>query len=359
MDKERLTSHIETLEGEYLKTAAEFSLHTLSKYTFGNQVIEFVTGRERLEDSRLNAELAGLFFENPLIVGAGWDKKGWAVDGLYSLGFAGVEIGSVLLHPQYGNSRPRLWYKDGVGLNRMGFNSPGALGVAHNLAQQERKGLTGINISRNKLSAEDHAPEDFAAVADILYPYADYFVINFMSPNTPGLRDSMMRLLRDSIRAVDGAQKDKIKKPIFIKTAVDMSDQDILGTIQIALDEGAAGIIDTNTTMDEFTKQKYNWGREAGGISGNDSEYRMKATARMKFITKESRGTGLARIGVGAISDSASAIERLQSGAQALQVVTGIRQNKARTAQNINHGILAYMEKEGINSIEEMVGIAV
>jgi dihydroorotate dehydrogenase len=358
MDSLRIREHWETLEGEHLKTATEFGLHALSKYSFGQRVLELARGGERIEDSRLRVEVAGLSFENPVMVGAGWDKKGWAVDGLYELGFSGAEVGSVLLHPQHGNLRPRLWYTQGVGLNRMGFNSAGALGVAENLSRQDRKGITGINISRNKLSAENHSPEDFAAVADILYDYADYFVINFMSPNTPGLRASMMRLLGDSIDAVSEAQEGKVKRPIFIKTAVDMSEQDILDTIQIATDKKAAGIIDTNTTVEEAIKEHYGWEGELGGVSGNDVEYRVKAVERMKFITKESRGTGLVRVGVGAISNSASAIERIQSGAQLVQVVTGIRQNKAKAAQNINRGILAYMEKEGFKDINDMVGVA-
>jgi dihydroorotate dehydrogenase len=358
MNKEKLQMGWETLEGEHLKMLTELGLHGLSKHRFGEHIFELARGGERIEDPRLNVEMAGLHFENPVMVGAGWDKKGWAADGLYALGFAGVEIGSVLLHPQAGNARPRLWYKDGVALNRMGFNSPGALGVAENLSRQECSGVVGINISRNKLSAENHSPEDFAAVADILYPYADYFVINFMSPNTPGLRDSMMRLLKDSIQAVNGAQEGKNKKPIFIKTAVDMKEQDIIDTIQIAVDEKAAGIVDTNTTIEEPIKQKYGWAGEMGGISGNDQAYRDKANERMKFITRESRGTGLARIGGGAISDSASAIERIQSGAQEIQVVTGIRHNKGKTAQNINRGILNYMDREGFSNASEMVGVA-
>jgi dihydroorotate dehydrogenase len=358
MNKEQMAARWETLEGEDFKYLAELGLHSLSKYSFGQHVFELARGGERVVDPRLNVELGGLSFENPVMAGAGWDKKGWAVDGLYELGFSGAEVGSVLLHPQAGNPKPRLFYENGVGLNRMGFNSPGAIGVAKHLSQQERKGVIGVNISRNKLSAENHSPEDFAAVADILYPYADYFVINFMSPNTPGLRDSMMRLLGDSIDAVANAQEGRDEKLIFIKTAVDMSKKDIVDTIQIAVDKKAAGILDSNTSMDESIKQKYGWGGEMGGISGNDPAYRAKANERMKFITSESEGTGLIRIGCGGISNSASAIERIQAGAQLVQVVTGIRQNKGKTAQNINRGILNYMDRSGIKSLEEIVGIA-
>jgi dihydroorotate dehydrogenase len=360
MSRERLEAQWETLEGEYLKTAAEFALHGLSKNEIGRYILGLTRRSERVEDTRLHVDLAGLHFENPVTVGAGWDKKGWAVDGLYELGFSGAEVGSVLLHPQYGNPRPRLWYESGVGLNRMGFNSPGAVGVANNLARQERKGVIGINISRNKLSNESHTAEDFAEVSKLLYEYADYFVINFQSPNTPGLRDSMMRQLRDSIIAVDEAQASLGPiKPIIIKTSVDMSAKDIEDTIQIAVDEGAAGIEDSNTTSDDEIKTLYGWQGEAGGLSGNDPEYRRRATERMKFITKLTKGTGLVRIGVGGISDSQSAIERIQAGAQIVQVVTDIRRHKAKTAININNGILHKMDELGVKSVSELDGTGI
>lgn len=184
-----LDPFVETLEGEHLKTLAEFGLHSLAKYQFGEYGFRLLRGGERIEDPSLHVDVAGLDFENPVMVGAGWDKRGWAVDGLYKLGFAGTEVGSVLVHPQKGNSKPRLFYQYGAGLNRLGFNSKGEDVVAEYLDDQLLPGRVGISLGKNKLTPDEYAPWAHAAVADRLYDYADYFVINVASPNTPGLRN--------------------------------------------------------------------------------------------------------------------------------------------------------------------------
>ncbi len=359
MNKEELQARRETIEGEQLKFAAEFSLHSLSRYQFGNRLLELAQGGERIEDPRLRTEVGGLELENPLLVGAGWDKKGWAVDGLYALGFAGTEVGSVLVHPQSGNPRPRLWYKHGAGLNRLGFNSSGMEAVAGYLDTQNRPGIVGISIGKNKLTPDSQAPWAHAAVAERLYDYADYFVINVASPNTPGLRNLLNpKPLTDIVMAVNEVLENKGKKPLFIKTTVDLALEDLDSVIGVCLDNAVTGIIDSNTTIDEELKRLYGWQGQAGGVSGNVSEFRRRANDRMKHITRATRGTSLQRIGVGAINDSESAIERLQSGAQALQIVTGIRQRKGKIAHDINRGILDHMYQNHLSSIEELVGQA-
>lgn len=349
---------IETAEGEHLKSLAEFGLHSLSKFQFNEQVFEFIRGGERVEDERLKTTVAGLELENPLLVGAGWDKKGWAVDGLYALGFAGTEVGSVLVHPQKGNPRPRLFYKNGVGLNRLGFNSKGMEAVAAHLDTQTRPGITGISLGKNKLTPDNQAPWAHAAVADRLYDYADYFVINVASPNTPGLRNLLdPKPLTDIIHATQEVLLNRGQKPLFIKTTVDLAVADLDNILQICVDEGV-GIIDTNTTIESYTKSIYGWDDQMGGVSGDDAGFRSKANERMRYITRATHGTDVARIGVGGINDASSALERIKSGAQALQVVTGIRQKKGRIAHDINLGILKQMEDDGVKSIEEYVGVA-
>lgn len=355
MGKERLVKTWEILEGERLKQAAELALHSLSRIEMGQRLFDLARGGERIEDNRLNVVVGGLELENPVLVGAGWDKKGWAVDGLYSLGFAGTEVGSVLAHPQKGNPRPRLWYKDGAGLNRLGFNSPGMEAVADYLDNQLCPGITGISIGKNKLTPDSQAPPAHAAVAERLHAYADYFVINVASPNTPGLRNLLQpKPLTDIVQAVQQVLKDKGDKPLFIKTTVDLAIEDLDAVLQLCIDNGVTGIIDSNTTVDNELKALYGWQGEAGGISGNVSAFRLKANERMRHITKQTRGTGLQRIGVGAINDASSAIERIESGAQAIQVVTGIRQRKGRIARDINLGLLDYMEKNGLSSLQEI-----
>lgn len=296
------------------------------------------------------------------MVGAGWDKKGRAVDGLYALGFAGVEVGSVLVHPQKGNPRPRLWIDEptkSVGLNRLGFNSSGMEEVAGNLSEQQRPGVTGISLGKNKLTPDEQAPWAHAAVAERLHGFADYFVINVASPNTPGLRNLLNpEPLTNIIRAVRLVLEKKGVKPLFVKTTVDLALADLDNVLGVCVNEQVDGVIDTNTTTQEDIKAKYGWQGQMGGVSGNDPDYRRKATERMRHITCETRGTGLERIGVGAINDAASAIERMEAGAQVVQVVTAIRQHKGCVASDINRGLLKRVERDGLTSINELVGAA-
>jgi dihydroorotate dehydrogenase len=353
-----LRPFIETLEGEHLKTAAEFALHSLAKWQHNAALFNMIRGGERIEDERLRVSVADLDFENPLMVGAGWDKRGWAVDGLYELGFAGTEVGSVLVHPQKGNPRPRLFYTNGVGLNRLGFNSKGEEVVGEYLDEQKRPGVTGISLGKNKLVPDSQAPWAHAAVADHLHKYADYFVINVASPNTPGLRKLLdTEPLTDIVQAVKEILGKRGNKPLFIKTTVDLDLENLDRVLNVCVDEGL-GVIDTNTTVDEAVKGDYGWTDQMGGVSGANPKYRQKATERMKYITRQTRGTGVARIGVGAIHDTDTAIERLQAGAQAIQTVTGIRLRKGKIARDINMGILNRMEKDGVKNVEEYVGIA-
>jgi dihydroorotate dehydrogenase len=349
----------ETLESEHLKTAAELALHGLAKYAIADPMFRLGRGGERVEDPRLHTTVAGIDFENPVEVGAGWDKKGRAVDGLYKLGFAGTEVGTVLVFGQYGNQRPRMWYKDGAGLNRLGFNAVGVEPVAANLDTQERPGVVGISLGKNKQLPDKYAPWAHAAVAERLHAYGDYFVINVASPNTPGLRNLLNpEPLTDIIQAVNEVLRDKGEKPLFVKTTVDLALDDLDNVIKVCLENGVSGIIDTNTTIDDQLKAAYGWQGQAGGLSGDNVEFRRRATERMRHITRETRGTGLQRIGVGAINSAGTAIERMEAGAQVIQVVTGIRQRKGRIAREINLGILNHLEREGMQNVADVVAVA-
>lgn len=344
----------ETFEGEYLKAAAEFALHSGAKFRYNEAAFRLIRGGERIEDPRLNTTVAGLVFENPLMVGAGWDKKGWDVDGLYKLGFAGTEVGSVLVHPQKGNARPRLWYQQGAGYNRLGFNSKGQEAVAEYLEHQRRPGIVGISLGKNKLSPDEQAPWAHAAVAERLHKFANYFVINVASPNTPGLRGL---LKKDKLTDIVLTVKEVVgTKPLFIKTTVDLAIEDLDDVLDICL-ANDVGIIDTNTTIDEEIKRQYGWSG-IGGVSGANEAFRQKATERMKYITRATRGSGLSRIGVGGINSVESALERIKAGAQVVQVVTSIREHKGRIAHDINQRLLEQMEHDGVHNIEEYVGLA-
>ena len=181
---------IETLRGEVLKNAMEIALHGLSRFRLGERVIEtYAFGRSgRIEDPALHTAVGGIDFENPIMVGAGWDKKGRAIRGLYNLGFSGVEVGTVPLNGQPGNKKPRMWTMGkhhGVGLNRLGFNSLGSEKVDTNLEDQVPFPCPiGVNIGKNKDTSDEESAEAHAEVVRRLYRHADYLVFNPSSPNT-------------------------------------------------------------------------------------------------------------------------------------------------------------------------------
>ena len=194
------------------------------------------------------------------MVGAGWDKKGRAVDGLIYLGFGGVEVGTVPVFAQAGNPKPRmeLDWRYGVGRTALGFNAPGEETVNTYLEGQHKQGIIGINVGKNKLLPDEHAPWAHAQVIETLFDHGDYFVINVSSPNTPGLRDFLSpekeENLRQIIRSCREAAKDK---PLFLKLTVDLDIQDVYRLLQLCAEERVDGIVDTNTTVDQKLKAKY------------------------------------------------------------------------------------------------------
>ena len=348
-------------ESEGFKTGVEAGLHYLAKNQAGRLALDLVRGGPRLEDPRLNVSFADLSMENPVMVGAGWDKKGKAIDALLYLGFGGVEVGTVPLFGQPGNPQPRMEmdWRYGVARNALGFNATGEEAVEANLRTQARNGLVGINVGLNKLMWPEMAPRAHAEVIERLYGYGDYFVINVSSPNTPGLRDFLSPEKEENLRQIIRAcRMAASQKPLFLKTTIDLDIQDVYRLIQLCAEEGVDGIIDTNTTTDPELKAKYGWGNKPGGLSGADPEYQARADRRMYKISSYmlKHEIDMARIGVGGISDGPSAIRRLANGAQAVQMVTGIASTRLRGAEQIKEGILKHLDKQGYRNVSELVG---
>jgi len=296
------------------------------------------------------------------MIGPGYDKQGRLTDALYFLNFAGVEVGTVPLFAQSGNPKPRMFSsgRDGVALNRFGFNSLGTEKVALNLARLERPGVIGINVGKNKLVPDEYTPWAYAAAIEQLYEFGDYFVICLSSPNTPGLRKLLgppylPQIIRESVQTLQRLGP----KPLFVKTVVDLSLRDLDRVLDICAAEKASGIIDTNTTISPGLKTKYGWGDEAGGFSGRDPAYIKLANERMRHITRITKNTGLARIGVGGIHNTRSAIDRLEAGAQALQIVTAFWPMRPSLGRRINKELLDYINSSGARNVEDIVGSAV
>ena len=308
------------------------------------------SGGARVRDKRLATAVAGVPFENPLIVGAGWDKTGRALRALYSLGFAGVEVGSVVERPQRGNPRPRQFMvTPEVCLNSLGLNSPGMDAVLENLRRYGRLDMpVGVNLGINSDVSHDDAPRAYAAVARKFRSDAAYFAINVSSPNTPGLRKlqdggrlgEIIRAVRESLGDSSG-----VERPLFVKISPDLSLGAIDDLLGVVVDSGISGVIATNTSDNRSLKAKYGakWEGLPGGISGNDLEYRELSTSIISHVYSTAGGE-LEIIGVGGVSDTASALEKLRAGAKALQVVTGLRGEGLSVANSINRGLIRFMD---------------
>ncbi|MBI4228661.1 MAG: quinone-dependent dihydroorotate dehydrogenase, partial [Deltaproteobacteria bacterium] len=333
------------------------------KFSITVALLEKLTYKaRRFSDERLHVQIGGIQFENPLIVGAGWDKAGRAVRALWQLGFAAVEVGSVLEYPQPGNPKPRQFMlSPGVALNWLGFNSPGMDVVARNLDNYKDSGIPiGISIGINRDVDVEDSPRAHAVVAKELYNHASYFVINISSPNTPGLRELQVKGSLTAIVQTVNHEISEIgeRKPLFIKIAPELNEKDVDDIIAVVIDNGLTGIIAANTADVPELKAKYGerWRNVNGGISGDDEDYRRMTTEKIAYIYKQA-GDILEIIGVGGIKDSDTALEKIRAGAKALQIVTGIRGEGPTLPGRINRGLVDYMEKEGIKSLDEIVGI--
>src|SRR5579859_109288 len=351
------------LDSEMWHTRAREALHLTESTPLTLKLLELFTDQQRrFADARLRVLLGGIELENPVLVGAGWDKAGRAVKALYTLGFAGVEVGTVVLHAQAGNPRPRQFMlAPGVTLNQLGFNSPGMEAVAHYLERYKGSAIPiGIKIGKNREIAAEDAPQAHAIVAERLYDFPAYFAINVSSPNTPGLRALQdKKPLTDIVQAVNQTMESRGgRKPLFVKIAPELSPAAIDDVIEVVLDNGLTGIIASNTTVSPDIKATYGerWRNEAGGVSGDDVDYRSMATLQIAHIYRQTRGS-IDIIGVGGVKDAQTALEKITAGAKAVQVVTAIRGEGTAVAGRINRGIVDFMEKEGVRGVQELVGV--
>lgn len=363
MYKEIIQPILNKCDSETFHDLARESIHLAEISPLTLKILEFFADKHRrFEDSRLKTSLGGLELDNPLIVGAGWDKKGRAVLGLWHLGFASVEVGSVLEYGQPGNPQPRLFMvSSGVAINWLGFNSPGMDIVAKNLDRYKDSNIPiGISLGLNKEVEHKDAPRAYATVAKRMYEYAGYFAINVSSPNTPGLRklqdkDYIIQLIEAVHNTMDESGD---RKPLFVKIAPDLTYQAIDELLQVCIDHGVTGIIASNTSNNSDLKGKYGarWKNSPGGLSGDDEDYKRITTQIISHIYKQA-GDKLDIIGVGGINNAESALEKIRAGAKALQLVTAIRGEGTAVAGKINRGIVEYLDREGFSSISEIVGI--
>jgi len=273
----------------------------------------------------------GLEFPNTVGLAAGFDKDGTGWPAAAALGFGHVEIGTVTLHAQPGNPRPRAFRfpAEGAVINRMGFNNAGAAALAVRLAGLPGPGRRliplGINLGKSKVTPLDQAGEDYLGSFRLLADHADYLAVNVSSPNTPGLRElqdaAWLRPLLAALVAENTARTaaGKPRRPLLLKIAPDLSFPQIDAVLGVITDLGLDGIIATNTTL--ARPGPFATVTEAGGLSGRP--LRRRATEIINYIARATGGR-LPIIGAGGIMDEESAGEKLDAGATLVQLYTGL-----------------------------------
>lgn len=277
---------------------------------------------------RLEQELFGLKFPNPVGLAAGFDKDGKYIRPMSKLGFGFIEIGTVTPKPQVGNPKPRMFRlsKDQGLINRMGFNNEGVDALVSRLKNFDKKGLIiGGNIGKNKDTPNEKAVEDYKICFEKLHPYVDYFVVNVSSPNTPNLRALQERgpLTEILTTLVTLNNSKKKQRPILLKIAPDLGDEQIEEIIEVIEETKLNGIIATNTTISRDNLHESKDAIEAignGGLSG--APLTKRATEVIRHIATKSKGT-IPIIGVGGINSPQDAIDKINAGASLVQIYTG------------------------------------
>jgi dihydroorotate dehydrogenase len=345
-----LRSFLFLFDPEWVHYFSMNSLRFLCSIPFIKKIIRH---QFSVTDQRLHRNFLGIHFNNPVGLGAGFDKNAKYLDELEALGFGAVEIGTVTPLPQAGNDKPRLFRlpKDKALINRMGFNNDGVQIIAQRLKEwKERSAINGQtieysrliiggNIGKNKLTPNEEAWKDYEICFTALHPYVDYFVVNVSSPNTPGLRElqekeSLRKILTklQSLNSpiVNGQSFPKEPgspkfptKPILLKIAPDLTREQIDDVIDLALEIKLDGLVACNTTISRqglATGQQQVEQMGAGGVSGLPVKNR--STELVRYIHEKTKGQ-LPIIASGGIFTGYDAAEKLEAGASLVQVWTG------------------------------------
>ena len=292
-----------------------------------------------VNDKRLETEVFGLKFKNPVGLAAGFDKDAKLYNELSNFGFGFIEIGTLTPVGQEGNPKKRLFRlkKDSAIINRMGFNNGGVKEAVVRLRNNKHV-LIGGNIGKNKLTANENAAQDYEICFEALYDYVDYFVVNVSSPNTPNLRELQdkkpLTMLLMSLQ--NSNLKKQIPKPILLKIAPDLTDSQLLDIIEIVNETKIAGVIATNTTLSREGLQSETK-TETGGLSGKPLTNR--STEVIRFLSEKSNKS-FPIIGVGGIHSAQDALDKLEAGASLIQLYTGFIYEGPKLVKEINKAIL-------------------
>ncbi len=277
-------------------------------------------------DKKLERNVFGLNFKNPVGLAAGFDKNGEFIEELSNFGFGFIEVGTVTPLPQPGNDKPRMFRlpADEALINRMGFNNKGVEVLARKLQSVKRDGLIiGGNIGKNKNTPNEDAVSDYIKCFDALFDVVDYFVVNVSSPNTPGLRALQEKEpLKNILNTLQQRnKKNDISRPILLKIAPDLTNDQLDDIVEIVQETKIAGVIASNTTISRDNLQSpENLKSEMGGLSGRPLTQR--STEVIRYLSQKSNQS-FPIIGVGGIHNGKDAKEKMEAGASLVQIYTG------------------------------------
>jgi dihydroorotate dehydrogenase len=320
-----------------------FFLLKLSKYFPG--FLKFMGENKANSHPSLSKNLFGLNFKNSVGLAAGLDKNGIAFNELGNLGFGFIEIGTVTPKPQPGNEKPRLFRlpKNEALINRMGFNNDGVVEAAKLLKKRKNNSLIiGGNIGKNKLTSNENAVYDYEICFNELYEVVDYFVVNVSSPNTPNLRDLQEKIpLTNLLNSLQAINNSKLKpKPILLKIAPDLTNTQLDDIIEIVKHTKLSGVIATNTTISRDGLDYYKQEIDKIGLGGLSGKPLAKRSTEVIRYLKEKSNNAFPVIGVGGINSADDAIEKIEAGADLIQLYTGFIYHGPKLISDINNRLI-------------------
>jgi dihydroorotate dehydrogenase len=300
----------------------------------------------KLEDKRLGREVFGIKFPNPVGLAAGFDKDAKAIDELADLGFGFIEIGTITPKGQEGNPKPRLFrlVEDSAVINRMGFNNDGLQAAIKRLKNRKSSVIVGGNIGKNKVTPNELAFNDYKESYEGLFDYVDYFTVNVSSPNTPNLRELQEKEpLKKLLSGLKDLNSKKSKpKPILLKIAPDLTNEQLDDIVEIIQEVKLDGLIATNTTVSR-DKLSTNWKTTekigAGGLSGKPLTNR--STEVIRYLSQKSNKS-FPIVGVGGIMSAQDAIDKFDAGADLVQLYTGFIYEGPGLIKAINKALLKH-----------------
>jgi dihydroorotate dehydrogenase len=317
----------------------------------GTPVTAALDRRYRVDDDRLAVDAFDRHFPNPVGVAAGFDKNAEIPSALAALGFGFVEVGGVTAVPQEGNPRPRMFRlrEDEAIVNRMGLNNDGAEVIGRRLAATDAPVPVGVNIAKSEHVEEAEAPDDYRTTYEHVAAGGDFFVVNVSCPNSQGFEELQNE---ESITAILSALQDAGASPLLVKLSPDLPEPAAADALSVVDDLDLDGVVATNTSTERPASLRSPKAAEEGGLSGKPIA--STATGMVRFAAER---VDVPIVGVGGVSTAEGAYRKIRAGASLVQLYTGLVYRGPSIAREINRGLLELLERDGFESVEDVVGV--